>query len=628
MTYNNRKTEVNSLDFFGIKDNLKSYLSGLDQFSDFNFEGSGASVLLDLLAYVTHYQGFYNNMVANEMFLDSAVKRTSVVSHAKALGYTPSSSSPSTATVDITINDADETITYLTKRTKFTAKKDNITYTFTNPSTEEFLTLNATQKIARNVTLVEGAWRISSFLVDSNVGNQRFVIPHKNIDMDNLSINVQTSSTDNSGWSDMWTKVSDVTELTETSKVYFTQETEDGYYEIYFGDGILGKKLVDGNLIVIDYLITNGAEANNIGSQDTISSRSFTSSNITNLYDIEAVSSSSDGSGKETLDSIRFNAPKAYQTQNRNVTANDYKAYISQNYSNASDVFVWGGEDNDPPEYGKVFISVKPTNSSVLNNEEKISLQNLIKEQNMVSIIPDVIDPNYIYLNIVTKVHYNPDNTTLSASDIKTQVLTSIVDYKLLSLEKFDRNFRHSKFTRDIDETDDAILGNETSVTFQKRLTPTIGESKSYTLKFENPIHHPHDGHTFVVSTSQFKYIKSDGTIASAYIDDDGYGMLRIYELLNDARSYINTNIGKIDYEKGIITLSEFNPVSVLNTIIKFNCTPANKDILSERNSILVIDTENSDAINVTVEPYIPYGTPNTSSSVSVTSSNNSSGGY
>ena len=581
MTYNDRKTEVNSLDFFGIKNNLKNYLSGLDQFTDFNFEGSGANILLDLLAYVTHYQGFYNNMVANEMFLDSAVKRTSVVSHAKALGYTPSSSSPSTATVDITINDTDSSITYLSKRTKFKATKDNITYTFTNPSSEEFEVLNSTQKIARNVTLGEGSWRLASFVVDSNVGNQRFIIPNKNVDMSRITVNVQKSTTDDSGWSDTWTEVTDVTELSSTSKVYFTQETEDGFYEIYFGDGILGKKLDDGNLIVVDFLITNGAASNEIGSQDSVSSRSVTSSNISNLSDIVVVTTSNGGSGKETLDSIRFNAPKAYQTQNRNVTANDYKSYISQNYGNAIDVFVWGGEDNDTPEYGKVFVSVKPSNSSVLNNEEKISLQNLIKDQNMVSIIPDLVDPNYIYLNIKSKVKFNPDETTLSASDMKTQVLSSIVDYKLLSLEKFDRNFRHSKFTKSIDDTDDSILGNDTSIKIEKRLTPTIGEFKSYTLRFENPLYHPHDGHMPILSSSLFTYTKDNGVTVNAFLDDDGKGTVRIYELVGDTREYIKEDIGTIDYTKGIVSLKNFKPDRVENTIIRVFCEPQDNDVLS-----------------------------------------------
>lgn len=617
MTDNNRKIEVNNLDFFEIKNNLKTYLSGLDQFSDFNFEGSGSSILLDLLAYVTHYQGFYNNMVANEMFLDSAVKRSSVVSHAKSLGYTPSSSSASTATVDITINDSDDNITYLTKRTKFTGSKDNVTYTFYNSDVETFEVLSSTQKIARNVTISEGTWRNASFLKDTNLGKQRFTIPEKNVDMSKLNVYVQKSTTDSTGWSDTWSKVSDVTSLTSTSKVYFTQETEDGYYEIYFGDGVLGSALEDGNLILIEYLVTNGIDANDIGTFDRESSRSF-SSNIANVADIAVVVPSNGGRGKETLDSIKYNAPKSYQSQNRNVTTSDYKSYIQSNYSNASDVFVWGGEDNTPPEYGKVFICVKPTNATVLNNEEKISLRNLIKDQNVVSIIPDVVDPNYLYINITTKVFYDSDKTKKSAKDISALVQNQILIYDITNLEKFSRNFRHSKFVKTIDDTDPSILGNQTSITLEKRITPTIGEKKSYTIRFENPLFHPHDGHIPVLASSGFVYTKEDGSTCTAYLDDDGNGKIRMYELIDLLKKYISEDLGSIDYTRGIITLKDFMPTSVISGILKLRCIPQNSDVLAERNSIVTLDASAPDSINVSVQLYEPYSSQSVDSSYEI----------
>ena len=523
----NRKIKIDSLDFFGIKENLKDYLSGLDQFSDFNFEGSGMSVMLDILAYVTHYQGFYNNMVANEMFLDSAVKRTSVISHAKALGYTPSSYSTSTAVINITLNNSDPSTTILNKRNKFTARKDNVTYTFTNPDSTEFEVLSATQKIARDVEIVEGTWRSASFLVDNNVKNQRFIIPEKNVDMSRLTITIAKSTTNTEGYTDSWTKINDITELTSTTKVFFPQETEDGHYEILFGDGILGQKLSDGNIIVVDYLITNGTEANDIGNTDSISGRTFTSNG--GFADIEVTTSSNGGDGKESLESVKYNAPRAYQSQDRNVTKDDYINFIKQNYTNAKDVFVWGGEDNDPPEYGKVFVSVKPTNSSVLNNSEKISLQNLLKEKNVVSIIPDVVDPNYIYLMITTNAVYDDNITSKSAEDIKALLIGSIINYNVTNLDKFDRNFRYSKFVKLLDDSDKSILGNETSVIIQKRIEPVVGEENTFTVNFENAIYHPHGGHSSVVTTSNFNFIKTNGTTTLASIEDDGNGMLKIY---------------------------------------------------------------------------------------------------
>ena len=621
---NYRKIQINDLDFFGIKDNLKTYLSGLDEFKDFNFEGSGTSILLDLLAYVTHYQGFYNNMVANELFLDSAVKRTSVVSHAKALGYTPTSSSCSTAVVDVTINNTDTSTTYLTKRTKFTGTKDGISYIFSNSDVETFEVLNSTQKIARNVSIVEGTWRNASFVVDSNIEPQRFIIPDKNVDTNRLTVNVQSSTTDTTGYADTWTAVTDITTLTSTSKVYFLQETEDGYYEIYFGDGILGSAVSDGNLILVDYLVSNGTEANNIGSQDATNARSFSSS-LSDVADIAVVTTSNGGKGKETLDSIKFNAPKAFQSQNRNVTTNDYKSFIETNYTNASDVFVWGGEDNNPPEYGKVFVCVKPTNSTTLNNEEKISLQNLIKDQNVVSIIPDVVDPNYIYLNITSKVFYDANETTKSTKDIKTLVEEKILVFKVLSLEKFSRNLRYSKFVKEIDETDQSIISNETSIQLEKRFSPSIGQEKSYTIKFENPIYHPVAGYQPVISSSEFSYTKTDGTVCDVHIDDDGNGTLRMYELISGVRTYILENIGSVDYTTGTLSIEKIMPTAVAGGVLKIVCVPENKDILSERSSILTLDSSSSGSINVTAEVYSPYSTTLSPARVSVPSAASSS---
>jgi len=629
---NDRKIEVNELDFLTIRENLKNYLSGLDEFSDFNFEGSGISILLDLLSYVSHYQGFYNNMVANEMFLDSAIKRTSVVSHAKSLGYTPSSKTASSAIVDITINDDSSTTTTLPKRTKFTCSKDGTNYTFTNPDSGDYETLNATQKIIRNVTLKEGTWRNQSFVVDTNNDVQRFIIASKDADMSTLNVRVQTSMSDTTGNADSWSAVSDITSLTSTTKAYFTQEAENGYYEIYFGDGILGTKLSDGNVIVLEYLVTNGILANNIGSQDTSYSRTFSSSDAT-VSSISVVSASSGGGGKESISAIKYNAPKAFQSQNRSVTTDDYVTFISQNYNNASDVFVWGGENNNPPEYGKVLVSVKPTNGTVLSQEEKLSLQNLLKTQNLVSIIPEVVDPNYIYLKIKSNVSYDSNRTTKSASDIKILVDSYIIAYSVSDLERFNRNFRYSKFVKILDDADDSILGNETSIKIQKRIEATVNESKSYTINFDNEIYHPHDGHVSVIESSAFTYTKLDGTVVSSMLDDDGKGNIRIYEVIDGVKSYLNETAGTIDYSNGIISLKEFMPVSVDGTLLKIDVIPNSKDIISEKNGIIIIDLNDSDSVHTVVESYSPYsiksessGSISTSSSTSSSSSSSSSG--
>jgi len=632
---NDRKIKVNELDFLTIKENLKNYLSGLDEFSDFNFEGSGISILLDLLSYVTHYQGFYNNMVANEMFLDSAIKRTSVVSHAKSLGYTPSSKTSAEAIVDITINDDTTTTTTLTKRSKFTCQRDGTTYTFTNPDAGDFETLNATQKVIRNVTLKEGTWRNQSFVVDNNIDTQKFIISSKDVDMSTLGVRVQTSINDTTGYTDSWSAVSDITSLTSTTKAYYTQEVENGLYEIYFGDGILGTKLSDGNVIVLEYLITNGVLANDIGSQDTTYSRTFSSSDI-NVANISVVSASAGGGGKESINEIKFNAPKAFQSQNRSVTTNDYKTFISQNYSNAGDVFVWGGENNNPPEYGKVLISVKPTSGTVLSQEDKLGLQNLLKTQNLVSIIPEIVEPNYIYMKVKSNISYDSNTTTKSTSDIKTLVDSYIISYSVSELERFNRNFRYSKFVKVLDDADDSILGNETSIKIQKRIEVTVGKSKTYTIDFGNKIYHPHAGHMPVVESNAFTYTKLDGTVVNALLDDDGEGNIRIYEVINSVKSYLNKTAGTIDYSEGIISLKDFMPVSVDGTLLKIDIVPESKDIISERNGIIAIDLNDSDSVQTVVESYSPYsinsesssGSVSVSSSTSSSSSSSSGSGY
>ena len=382
--------------------------------------------------------------------------------------------------------------------------------------------------------------------------------------------------------------------------------------------------MADGNLIVMEYLITNGMDANNIGNRDVSGSRSFTSGAISGLADIVVATTSNGGSSRETIASIKSNAPKAYQSQDRNVTANDYKNYIETNYTNADDVYVWGGEDNNPPEYGKVFVSVKPTNASFLNNEEKISLQNLIKAQNIVSIIPDVVDPIYLYLKITSSVSFDADEATISAKDLSALVEAKILTYKNTTLEKFARNLRYSKFIKQIDDTDDSILGNETSIVMQRRITPTLNQTKTYTIKFENSIEHPHSDHMSTVSSSQFEYAKSDGTTCTAYIEDIN-GVLKIYEFVGETKNYVNADIGSVNYENGTVVLKDFSPVTVKNNILKIDCVPTNKDILSERGTILVIDTADPDSLVITAEAYNPYSTSISSSSVSTSEATNTS---
>lgn len=603
------KLEINGLDFLTIRSNLKNYLANKEEFSDFNFEGSGISILLDLLAYTTHYLSFYNNMVANEMFLDSAIKRSSVVSHAKALGYTPASRRAATATLNVVLTPEDMNGSYtLAKRSKFVGSKDGISYTFYTTSTATFVANTSTTLIANNVEVKEGTYRKFSYVVDTGT-SQKIIIPEKNVDISTLTVAVQTSATNTTGSTDTWTNVTDITTVSSTTKAFFVQELQDGRYEVYFGDGVIGQAVEDGNVVVLDYLVTSGLDANGIGSTDRTGARAFSTS-VADITDVVVVSASSGGANKESIDSIKFNAPRAYQSQNRAVTASDYASFVQQNFSKSGDVFVWGGEDSNPPEYGKVFISVKPSSGTVLTFNEKLSLQNLIKDKNVVGIIPEVVDPNYLYLKINSTVAYDADATTKTSTDIKEVVKIAVLAYSLLSLEKFNRSFRYSKFVAHIDDSDTAIVGNQTFVTIEKRIEPTVGVTKNYTVKFENEIYHPHDGHSPVLTSNGFVYTKSDGTTSTCYLDDDGSGKIRIYENIANVRSYIVDDIGTIDYTTGILSLKSFVPLSVTNGgILKLEVIPNNKDIISERNTIISIDAGDTSAIVISAQNYDPYST-------------------
>ena len=388
---------VNSLDFSTIKSNLKAYLSSQEEFKDFNFDGAAMSILLDVLSYNTHYEAFYNNMVANEMFLDSAVKRSSLVSIAKHLGYTPASMRCAEAVVDVTLGTTAGFSTTLPVNTVFNGIKDGSNYNYINTSTAT-INLDATTKHISNLTIKEGRIASASFVVNASDADQKFVISDTNVDTTTLTIRVQESPTDDSGYINNWELASDINDVTSTSRVYFLQEVSDNKYEIYFGDDVVGAKVDDGNLIVVSYLVSSGEIANNMGKLDNATSRAFSyrSGDI-----VEVVSASTSGAERETKKSIRSNAPKSYQAQDRAVTTDDFKSILARDYPDMESVNVWGGEENDPPEYGRVIISFKPISGTIITEQTKSSIvSSIIKNKNVVAIDVRIEDPDYTYVDV------------------------------------------------------------------------------------------------------------------------------------------------------------------------------------------------------------------------------------
>jgi hypothetical protein len=350
------KLDISQLDFDGIKDNLKTFLKQQDEFTDYDFEGSGMNILLDVLAYNTHYLGFNANMLANEMYLDSADQRSSVVSLAKQVGYTPRSASASKATIDVLVNNGSGSSITMARGTKFTSTVDGTNYSFVNNADVSISPVDGVYKFS-NLDIFEGTFLNFKYTANTSDTDQRFIIPNDNVDTTTLTVKVQESTSDST--TNTYTLAQGITGLDSTSKVYFLQEVENGRFEVYFGDGVLGKAIADGNIIILDYVTCNRDEPNGA----TTFALSGNVGGFTNVT-ITTVSNASNGDGPETIESIKYNAPRDYTSQDRAVTADDYKVLVKSLYANAQSVQVYGGEDAAVPDYGKVYISIKAKSGS------------------------------------------------------------------------------------------------------------------------------------------------------------------------------------------------------------------------------------------------------------------------
>ena len=589
------KLEISELDFDGIKDNLKTFLTQQDEFRDYDFEGSGMSVLLDILAYNTHYLGFNANMLANEMYLDSADLRASVVSLAKQVGYTPKSSVSPIANIDVVVNGATASSLTMVRGTKFTSTVNGTSYSFVNNADVSIIPANGVYTFS-SLDIYEGVYLNYKYTASIADIDQRFIIPNDSVDTSTLTVKVQNSSSDSI--TNTYQLVDGITGLDSTSKVYFLQEVEDGRYEVYFGDGVLGKKIEDGNIIILDYIVTNRNEANG-ASVFTLNGTIGGLSDVT----ITTNTNASNGTGAESISSIKYNAPRDYTAQDRAVTAEDYKVLVKGLYANAQAVQVYGGEDADPVAYGKVYISIKAKSGSNLTTLTKESIVQSLKSYAVASVTPVVIDPETTFLTLTTNFKYNSNLTTKAKSTLETNVLNTIISYNNETLENFTGMFRHSALTGLIDNTDTSILSNITKVKLYKFITPTLNEGLKYTLNFNNAFFNPHSGHNTsgggIISSTGFK-INNDLSASEHFLDDDGAGNIRVYYLNGTVRVYTSSNYGTIDYTTGKIVLTSAHITSISNvdgavsTQIRIFATPDSNDIIPVRNQVLEIDTANS----------------------------------
>jgi hypothetical protein len=519
MANTDQKLVVSELDFSEIKANLKNFLRDQSEFSDFDFEAAGINVLLDILAYNTHYMAFYNNMIANEMFLDTAILRDSVVSHAKMLGYTPRSSVAARAMINLQIirpsGDTTASLT-LPKFTKFQSTPiDGISYTFVNLDAR---TVDYDPTCNRfcfdDLFIYQGQPLTYTFTYNStNNPSQSFELPDAGIDTGTLSVIVQESSS--SLRRESYTLSTDATAVTSNSAVYYLDETQNGKYKIYFGDGIIGKSLTNGNLVIVSYIRTEGAAANKSNAFTLIE----TVGGFTNSI-VFPMSAASGGASQETVAKIRFTAPKAYVSNGRGVTKDDIIAIVNRNYPYFEAINVWGGEENIPPVYGKIFIAAKPTAGFEITESEKLTVINdIIKPVSVVTVIPEFVDVDYNYLNVFVDFYFDSTKTNRSADSLRALVRNAILEFRNTDLNNFNSRFKISRLLRNIDDSEISVLYSDAVVTITKRLIPQVGASRNYTLDFGTSISRE-DPKNRIFSTPAFNKFDDEGVLRECFFEE------------------------------------------------------------------------------------------------------------
>jgi hypothetical protein len=535
------KIQITELEFQTIKENLKNYLKTREEFTDYDFEGAGLNILLDILAYNTHYMSYYTNMIANEMFLDTADLRQSVVSHAKLLGYTPRSRVAPIARVNIDITPPagdTQNLILIPRFTRF--RSENISGTnYPFVLLQDKVITKANNKFTYpNAVIKQGTPLVYTFVVD-NVSNprQRFKIPDIGIDTSTIEVTVQQSSTNLT--TQKYILAEDASAVDENSAVYYIDEVDNGKYQIYFGDGIIGKKLEDGNLVVVTYLITDGPLANK--------ANTFTMIDVIEGFNnvaVTTVQTAASGADIESIESIRFSAPKGYLSQNRAVTKNDYIAIINKKYPYFDSVTVWSGEEESPPEIGRVYISAKPRDGfEITQTEKEFIKETVLKPIGILTITPEFRDADYNYLNLTIKSTYDPAKTNKTPSQIETVIKAAVTSFVNIELNKFNASFRSSRLIRRIDDADPSILSTELNVFVEKKIKPLLNASaRSYTLDFGVPlIRGTTDNRLY--SSPEFTVFDSTDTLRSCFIEEVPFSFSGIdsIEILNPGTNYTET---------------------------------------------------------------------------------------
>ena len=534
---------VTELDFDQIKENLKTFLQAQSEFTDYDFDGSGLSVLLDILAYNTHYQAYYLNMVANEAFLDTALLRDSVVSHAKTLGYIPYSRKAPRATINFTVNTASNLTSTLTipKGFRFLSNEiDGVSYSFITLS-ETTVTKSNTDFIFLNLPIYEGELVTYNYTYDQTTNpKQIFNIPDEGVDTSTITVQVQDSSTNTD--TTVYTLAADASQTTIDSPVFYLQEGRGRKYDIYFGDNVIGKKITHGSIVAITYLVTNGEsgnKANNYVATDTLVD---SLGNSQTDFIIESVSPAAGGSERESVDNIKFSAPLQFTTQNRLVKFKDYETYIQKSYPSVTSVSVWGGEDETPPTFGTVYVALRPKENYYLSDTEKQRIiDEIIKPKAVVAVQTIIRDPEFLYLLVSSDVSYDKNKTSLTEDQLKTAIRNAILSYKTTYLDKFSAKFVESRVQDAIDAVDrNAILGSTIVTRVQKRFTPDVTAAVPYTIDFGVPLRRGTIGNK--LESTFFTVVDSEGIDRQVQFDEipQSFSGISSIKVINPGQDYIS----------------------------------------------------------------------------------------
>ena len=580
---------VSELDFDQIKNNLKNFMKSQSQFQDYDFDGSGLNVLMDILAYNTHYNAMLAHFSLNEAFLDSAQIRGNVVSRAGLLGYVPRSVLSPRATIELVVDASTSdsanlpTSLVLERGTKFTTIVDGISFTYSTLESQTAIISTSKTFIFSNLQLAEGTIRSLSYRVDNDIENQKFQISDKDADTSSLRVRVQNNQ--ESQQYDSYRQFVTLQGVSSDTQVYHLQENSSGFYQIFFGDGVIGKKPVNDNIITLDYLVTKGTSSNGANTFSLVSAfPTLSEPTIT----VKTIINANGGTAPETTESIRFNAPITFQAQDRAVTAQDYTAIIQKNFANIESISTWGGEDNIIPDYGKAYISIKPLIGTALTANEKEEIRSIVKAKNIVSINTEIVDPEFTNLELDVIFKYNPSLTSRSKSALESLVKDVVLDYNFNQLNKFDGVFRHSELLTLIDSSDPAITSTTLRPFLFKTITPSVAATNNnFNLTFAGAFF-TQKGIAFNMSSTAFKIGGVDHFFGDIEIVGSSNRTIMIYKIVNSENVVTLGDIGLINAETGIVTLNGFAPDDT--TPIRITFTPKSLDIAPKRNQIINIE--------------------------------------